>query len=208
MFIPKQMRTALLISFFWHFLLFSCVCVIFLPINLNTRQYSRTNFLGSILRQTELIGPASPAAKSFTVLPPEAQIQNRSHPDNIDVTLPVEKEALDFDKIVNIDSLARGLPFAVTFCSSQTKKPQSKLLYQPPYPVLPEWQAQQPQADFTIFKVYILACGLVQQVITVYSSGNPELDAALARYVRKWRFAPMFEEEGQWQMVKVAPPGL
>ncbi len=80
-----------------------------------------------------------------------------------------------------------------------------QIIFQPAFLNYPEVAIQQElKGDWAIFKIYISADGLVEQLICIQVSGNPEIDAALARYIERWRFAPVAGLQGQWQTVKIS----
>lgn len=198
---------ALLISFLWHLICASFVSVVFLPSGFKLRQYSSVYFLGSILRSPISIGQLSDVNKGkFIELPPEVDfLKSLNHfSESPYVSLPAEKKALDPNGFIDVDVSEEAMPSLVSLISKGTSHPERKVVSRPAFPQHPEWVQQEFRGSFASFNVYISADGLVEQLICVQASGNPEIDAGLARYIEKWRFAPVWGLEGQWQTVKIS----
>jgi len=208
MFINRQLRLALLISFFWHVFLMTSVSIVFLPRGLKVKQYSSVAFLGSILRSPVSFAEAPLALREF---PLEIDSQRQSffygEPQG---SLISEKKAFEPDEFIDTDlplDQGYGAGSYATLAREDSSKQSSKLerevVFRPPIPKYPEWAGNQEAiGSCVVFKIYISSQGLVQAATNVQGSGNPEIDASLARYVRKWRFAPVVKE-AQWQTVKI-----
>ncbi|MFH1246070.1 MAG: hypothetical protein V1662_06270 [Candidatus Omnitrophota bacterium] len=80
---------------------------------------------------------------------------------------------------------------------------QREIIFQPPFPKYYELTEPKPTRSYAIFKIFISAAGTIDEITNVKLSGNPEMDMTLARYIKKWRFAPAFGPDGQWQTVKI-----
>ena len=117
--------------------------------------------------------------------------------------LAQEKESIDPEDFINLDVFLKDTtPFDGSV--SVKKFPEMRgVVFQPPFPQYPEWDELKLKSNRVIFKIYISPEGLVEEIISMQASGDPEIDAALARYVRRWRFAPVLNQQGQWQNVKL-----
>lgn len=212
MIINRQLRITLLISFLWHLFWLSCVTIIFLPSGLKPRQYSSVHFLGSILsnsvahveRPKQLPGKVKTEVPEVE-FPSEALVGKISHfKQSPHPTLAVEKEILSPDDIIDVDAPKEIAPSLLSFASTEKASAQREVIFQPPFPEYPEWLGNQEfRASSAVFKIYISSQGLVQEIVNVQASGNPEIDVVLARYVKRWRFAPAQPQEGHWQTVKI-----
>lgn len=196
---------ALLISFLWHLICVSFVSIVFLPGGYKLRQYSSVYFLGSILRSPIAIEQFSDANwGDYVLVPSEVDIQKENHfNESPNISFPAEKKILSPDSFIDVDLHRQTLPSLVSFVSKEASQPERKIVFQPSSPHYPEWVQQGFRDTFTKFTIYISSCGLVEQLICVQASGNPEIDTALARYIEKWRFAPVTSLEGQWQTIKI-----
>jgi TonB family protein len=205
MFISRQLRMALLISFLWHLICVSFVSIVFLPGGYKLRKYSSVHFLGSILRSPITIEQFSDANwGDYVLVPSEVDIQKENHfNESPNISLPAEKKILSPDSFIDVDVHRETLPSRLSFVSKEASQPERKIVFQPSSPHYPEWVQQEFRGSFAKFTIYISSCGLVEQLICVQASGNPEIDTALARYIEKWRFAPVAGLEGQWQTVKI-----
>jgi len=202
MLINRQLRIALLISFLWHLFWISSVSVVFLPATFNPHDYSRINFLGSILQEKSSTFKTLPALTKLIEIPPEANINKLSLFTTEPFTLfATEKKFLHSNLLIDIDKPEKSLPFKEARRSSGNTN--REILFRPSFPQYPEWTQQQIKGDDAIFNIYISGQGLVQQVINVHTCGNPEIDVVLARYLRKWRFAPDTNSKPQWQKIKL-----
>ncbi len=139
------------------------------------------------------------------------------------VSLPVKRDTLNPDSFIDVDTRQRpgfsGLSSeAQAEVGTATQRDSSllqnrpspsrsggrEIIFQPPISEYPEWiDSREFKGSSVVFKIYISADGLVQEITNVQLSGNPEMDAALARYIRRWRFAPIFSLPGQWQTIKI-----
>lgn len=145
-----------------------------------------------------------PYKRDSAVVPPEAEIPRESHfGEKPDVSLLVEKEQLNYDTIIDVDTFAEKSFSVTSFIPTKGSVQQREIFFQPLLPKYPEWGEQEFKGGSIIFRIYISADGLVEQVINVQGSGNPEIDAVLARYIERWRFAPVSHKQGQWQTVKI-----
>lgn len=207
MVINHQLRVALLISLLCHLFWMSFVSIIFLPQGLQAQNYSSVYFFGSILTGPVAILDARapldrrpyPENQSFLL---EMEAQRESSDRLPKSSLPIEKETFNLDDFIDLDAPGKIAPFISGFSPAEISS-QREIIFQPPYPQYPEWSQQEFRDSSVVFKVYISADGLVEQLINVQGSGNPEIDVVLARYIRKWRFAPSCEQQGQWQIVKI-----
>lgn len=223
MFINRQLRIALLISFLWHLFCLSSVSIIFLPVGLKQKQYCSVYFLGSILRGPISFGQIHyDNKKHFVELPLEAVDQMKGHFSGRPYTsLPLERGFLNPEGIIEVDAHLRQGPPSLfeqrrispvasakedySGPSLKNSSQQREIIFQPSFPEYPEWiGSQEFRASPVIFKIYISGDGLVQEIINVQASGDPEIDVILARYIKRWRFAPAFSLQGQWQTVRLS----
>ena len=231
MVIGRQLRIALLVSFLWHLFCMSFVSIVFLPGGFKPRQYSSVYFLGSILRSPVLARPPAvlesrraglPVDKrgagearrmsrlykgDFVKLPPEldARMDITPFSERQRTSLPAQRKVLNPDDFIDVDVLKEGIPSFKSFASAKRPKTPRQIIFQPAFLNYPEVAIQQElKGDWAIFKIYISADGLVEQLICIQVSGSPEIDAALARYIERWRFAPVAGLQGQWQTVKIS----
>lgn len=207
MFIGRPLRIALLISFLWHLFWMSFVSIIFLPAGLKTLRYSAVSFLGSILRGPVFIaqGPLS-SREDFVELPSEVNVQTGigNFNERPYMFLPQERKILNPDAFIDVDVTVDSLPSMAGFVSQQGLQTEREIIFRPAFSHYPEWFQEKPGAGSVIFEVYISAEGLVEEVTNVQASGNPEIDAALARYIERWRFTPSAELKGQWQTIEIS----
>jgi TonB family protein len=212
MLINRALAMALFISFLWHLFWVSFVSIVFLPSGLSAKKYSSVNFLGSILRSS-----------AFTRLPAERhggqvdrseidiQRQSPFHTRPY-LSFPLERKNLDPESFIDVDmllnrryaKLSTQTVLKQVLPAGSNSSVQREIIFQPSLPDYPEWDHSEFRGALIMFKIYISAEGLVQDVINVQASGNPGMDAALARYIRRWRFAPAFGSQGQWQTVRIS----
>jgi TonB family protein len=114
----------------------------------------------------------------------------------------LDKQAFDPDGFI-LDADKGQEVFAQSFGAQKDSSGGREIIFQPAFSVYPEWEQHELKADNVVFKIFISAEGLVEEVTNLKTSGNPEIDAALARYIRRWRFAPASDLSGQWQRVKM-----
>ena len=206
MIISRQLRIALLISFLWHLFLFFSVSIVFLPGGFKLKQYYSVCFLGSILRDSITFGQRLPLDKRQLVeLPSEADISARD-PFSAGqyAFLRPEKETLSPESLIDVDVPEEIIPSLASFVSIEAMPSQREIIFQPVIPCYPEWASGQGfKGNPTVFKINISPDGLVQEVVNIQASGNPEIDASLARYIRRWRFAPAFNQQTHWQTIKI-----
>jgi len=143
--------------------------------------------------------------KGVVELPAEADIQAKSYFRGRPYTLlQFKKKALAADTFIDVDAPEKKMPFfGRSPVLTQEQGPKRQILFRPPFPEYPEWQHYQLKGNYAVFEVCVLGDGLAGQVINVKTCGNPEIDAVLARYLRKWRFAPSSEQKEQWQRIKL-----
>ena len=104
MFISRQLRLALLISFTWHLFWLSSVSIVNLTAGLKPRQYSTVNFLGSILNsRVSLRDPQ----RGFIELPAEADLQRKNYFKERPYTLLHGGKIIELDEL---DKFAGSLP--------------------------------------------------------------------------------------------------
>lgn len=203
MFISRQLRIALLISFFWHLFLMASVSIVFLPKGLQPKQYTSVDFFGSILRSAfEQGGLARAPLREF---PSEIDTEGQSffygRPGG---SLLSEKEPFNPEDFIDIDVSKKSATLLASSVSREMSL-QREVIFRPPIPQYPEWaDSQEFMGGCVIFRIYISSQGLVQVATNIQGSGNPEIDASLARYVRKLRFAPVAGQKGAWQTVKLS----
>ena len=206
MIISRQLRIALLISFLWHLFWFFSVSIVFLPRGFKLKQYSSVCFLGSILRDSITFGQMLPLEKRQLVeLPSEADISTRD-PFSAGqyASLPLEKKTLSPESFIDVDIPEKIVPSLTSFVSIEATPSQREVIFQPVIPGYPEWASGQGfKENPTVFKINISPDGLVQEIVNIRVSGNPEIDAALARYIRRWRFAPAFNQQTHWQIINL-----
>jgi len=198
----------------------SFVSIVFLPGGFKPRQYSSVYFLGSILRSP--VSARLPVDKrgagearrmsrlykgDFVKLPPELDVRMDMTPfgERQRTSLPAQRKVLNPDDFIDVDVSKEGIPSFESFASAKSPRAQRQIIFQPAFLNYPEVAMQQEvKGDWAIFKIYISADGLVEQLICMQVSGRPEIDAALARYIERWRFAPVAGLQGQWQTVKIS----
>ncbi len=206
MVIGRQLHLALLISFIWHLFWMSFITIVFLPGKFEPSRYSSVCFLGSILKSP--VSTRSPVGEQSgqgqISLPFKRTLIRPGFREGGEASFAFERETLNPDSFIDVDEPIGKVSPAATFVSAKTTARQRELLYQPPLSIYPEWTQQELKAEFVAFRIYISAKGLVEQVINVQASGNPEIDAALARYIERWRFAPAPGPQGQWQTVEIS----
>ncbi len=206
MLLSRQLRVALLISFIWHLFWLSFIRIVSLPPIYLANQYCSVYFLGSILQSPiSVIQRSLPLKKAPVEVPAEFAIRldSRQFSKTDEAVLRTARAVPSPDTFVDLDEPLKNTPKSTGLYSIAGQLQQRKLLYQPELFRYPEWTQQELKAKAALFKVYISANGLVEQSICVQASGNPEIDAALARYIEKWRFAPASGVNGQWQSVKI-----
>lgn len=210
MLISKQLRVALIISFFWHLFWISSICIIFLPNSLPKRQFPLVNFIGSVLRNNIADNQSLTRPAALVSLPAEADIHRQGFfKISPDVFLQLEKKYFRSSRFIDVDKSERKKAiFKNVSSSSPVKTKDREILFRPAFHQYPEWNTQQISRNDIVFKIYISAEGLVQQVINLRTCGNPEIDAALARYIRRWRFAPDADQRAQWQKIKLSLEAL
>jgi len=144
--------------------------------------------------------------KGFIELPAEADIKAKSYFNERPYTLlHFEKKALAADAFIDVDAPKEKMPFfGQGPVLTQERGLKRQILFRPSFPEYPEWQYYQLKGNYAVFEVCVLGDGLVGQVINVTTCGNPEIDAVLGRYLRKWRFAPSSNQKEQWQKIKLA----
>lgn len=208
MVISRQLRIALLISFLWHLFCMSFVSIVFLPGAFKPRQYSSVYFLGSILRNPVSARHVPRLYKGdFVKLPPELDTRMEITPfsERQRTFLPAQRKVLNPDDFIDVDVSKEGIPYRPSPSRSAGPGGGRQIIFQPAFLNYPEVAIQQElKGDWAIFKIYISADGLVEQLICIQVSGSPEIDAALARYIERWRFAPVAGLQGQWQTVKIS----
>ncbi|UCB57511.1 MAG: TonB family protein [Candidatus Omnitrophota bacterium] len=201
MIIGRELRIALLISFLAHLLGMCLISIVFLPHGFILRGWSSVSFVGSILKGSVSVQAKAQAEGGDLVeFPPEAKI---NHFEQELVALPTERKMLNPDNFIDVDSEPQNIHFA--FSRDYTGKKEREIIFQPPFVKYPEVAIQdEVKGDYAVFNVYISSNGLVEQVVNMQASSNPEIDVALIRYIEKWRFVPAPESQGQWQTIKIA----
>lgn len=202
MVVSKHLRIAFLISFIWHIFWMSSVSVIFVQTGIKPEQHAAVNFLGSILFSVKEI-PSKP--ERFVQLPVEAIVQKKSpFGDAPSRSLLDEKVAFNPDSIINVDDSIEQKLFAEHIAIAKDISDKQEIIFKPKLAKYPEWKHQQFLGNPVVFKVYVSTEGLVQEVTNLQSSGHPEIDTVLARYLKQWRFAPKgLKNNGQWQTIKL-----
>ena len=200
--VSRKLQISLLVSFVFHFLCISFVSITFLSSGYKMNRYCSVNFFGSILSRLEPIEQFK--KKDMVKLPAEADIQRKIAPfsQKPDVSLRLKKQTLNPDEFVDID-MPKVEPPSFASLSSARPAQEREVIFKPPLPEYPEWRQPGGRGASAIFKIYISADGLVEQSICMQGSGNPEIDAALARYIRRWRFAPALGANFALQTVKI-----
>ena len=209
---------ALLISFLWHLFCMSFVSIVFLPGGFKPRQCSSAYFLGSILRSPVSARPAYQQAGGqarqmprvdkgdFVKLPPEldTQMDITHFSERQRTSLPAQRKVLNPDDFIDVDVSKEGIPYRPSPSRSGGRSGGRQIIFQPAFLNYPEVAIEQElKGNWAGFKIYISADGLVEQLICIQVSGSPQIDAALARYIERWRFAPVAGLQGQWQTVKI-----
>lgn len=225
--INRQLQTCLLFSIAGHLVCFCSVAVFFPHIGFKDNHYSTVNFLGTIL--TAPFAPEQQLADTALLLPKSKQLTAQSTNSKMEsftkkldkkcivhipgsdcparLFLPIEQTVINPANIIgpigkdtaDKDSLKK-LSLDIEDSPSLL---QREIIYQPPFPKYYELSEFKPKRNYAIFKIYISSAGTIEEIVNIKFSGNPEMDMALARYINKWRFAPAFEQEGQWQIVKI-----
>lgn len=207
MFINRQMRSSLLVSFLWHLFCMSFVSIVFLPGGFKPRQCSSVYFLGSILRSPVSARHIPRAYKGdFVKLPPELDTRMDISPfsERQRTSLPAQRKVLNPDDFIDVDVSRENISSLPSPSRSAGPGEGRQIIFQPAFLNYPEVAMQQElKGDWAVFKIYISADGLVEQLICIQVSGSPEIDAALTRYIERWRFAPVAGLQGQWQTVKI-----
>ncbi len=195
MMLSKQLRIALLMSFLWHVVLLCIFSLVFSKGNFRFNLQPEVVFLGSILRRHLM------ADVSNVALPKGAELKSPSRfKDRAQVKYTSEKGIIDVERFIDVD-FARG-EFAKSFASLKSSSTSLReIIFKPDFSGYPEWEQEESTFAAVEFKIFISSEGMVEQVVAMRASGNPEIDAALARYIRRWRFAPAVEAKGEWQRV-------
>lgn len=203
MFIDRPLRLAIIISFFWHLFWMSSVSIMFLPLGFKPRSFVQVNFLGTIVSNepAKLSKTAENAINLNQIINLAAWPKEDSNETQLP-DLPLERKGVEPDELIDVDVPAQIKPFAAG-SSADESSPERVVIFQPPLPQYPEWTQQEFKKGTIVFDVYISASGLVEQLVNLEGSGNPDIDAALARYIRRWRFAPAEERDACWQNVKI-----
>jgi hypothetical protein len=184
----------------------SFVCIVFPSHNLQCREFSSVIFLGSILKDPVVMRqPGYIAKREFTELFSKIDIQKEVNYFNQrpSISLSVERKVINPDKLIDVDKSKKRQLLLPSFTTTKYPDPQREIIFQPTFFKYLEWTEQEFKAGGAIFKIYISADGFVEQIINEQASGNPEIDAALARYIEKWRFTPTLSQSGQWQIIKI-----
>lgn len=197
----KELQVALVFSFLWHAFLFSAVSLVFLPESLPLNQHPAVAFLGSILRDPLVRGPRAERG-SLLEMPLGLDTAKSSFLGRPVATPQVDKEALSPDDFVG-DVDRQKEQVAQSFRQAPGEYSGREVIFQPSFQIYPEWQQRQPEAGSVVLRILVSPEGLVEEVVNVRSSGDPDIDAALARYVRRWHFAPLVEQKVQWQTVTI-----
>lgn len=159
-------------------------------------------FWGSILESSSFLqqGPQD-KKRTFTELPFSSSRETQIRFD--DPAWSSQRGIVNPDELVELDHARQGNPVFSDLVPAVTSSQKREIIFQPPLPKHPEWRQQKIRADQAVFKIYISAEGLVEEVLNSESSSHPEIDAALARYLSRWRFAPAASQKGQWQTVRI-----
>lgn len=179
--------------------MFTGVSVVLLPKGFKLNIQPVIVFLGPILRDAPVASEgAVTSKKDFVILPAAAELLQQSNFINMPPLLNAgNKETLDAENYIDPDTLQA--PTFTQFVAGNTPTDVRELIFRPPFPAYPEWEQQHFKTGNVRLKAFVSSEGLVEEVVVTQASGNPEVDAALARYVRKWRFAPSGDAQGQWQ---------
>lgn len=201
--ISKEFRVAFLFSFLCHVLLICLVSVVFLPNRFALNQHTAVIFLGSILHGSVTKEQTGPQRKAFLELPFEAKAARVDGFLDMPLdSLAAEKETFAPDRfIVDVDKQQKE--FAQSFLAKKMVSSTREIIFQPDFRAYPEWGQQALKVGAVVFNIFVSADGLVEEVVNLQASGDPEIDTALARYLRRWRFAPVPDNQGQWQRVKM-----
>lgn len=141
--------------------------------------------------------------RKLAEFPPEADIHQQGlFEGSPDIFCSVQRKIFNPDSFIDVDLQKEAPPFNASSVSERFSG-QREIIFQPPLPEYPEWRQEEFLTSFAIFKIYISSQGLVEQLVCVQASGNPEIDASLARYIGRWRFAPAPGEKGQWQTARI-----
>ncbi len=202
--VSRQLRFSLLVSSLLHLFCFAFISVVFLPRGFSLNSPTRVDFLGSILAGNIYKSELGEPKQAVFKVPAEAQINTTGFFSSVPAVLPdLEKQSMDYDQFINIDSVPLPAPFL-----NDTELPadsgEREVIFKPDLPEYPEWSgSQEVNSGLAVFDVYISSAGLIEQLLCVQSSGNPQLDAALTRYIRKWRFAPVDKEQNARQSIEI-----
>jgi hypothetical protein len=184
----------------------SFICIVFPSHNLESRKFSPVIFLGSILQKPVVMRQTRHMAKrEFSKLFSKMDLQKEANCFNqlSPISLSIERENIDPDKFIDVDKSKKRQLLLPSFAMTEYPRAQREIIFRPTFFEYPEWSEQEFSTVEAIFKIYISADGFVEQIINEQVSGNPEIDAALARYIAKWRFTPTFDQSGQWQIIKI-----
>ncbi|MFC1698433.1 TonB family protein [Candidatus Omnitrophota bacterium] len=175
------------------------------PGGFQPREYCSVNFLGAIFNQAVPLDEIfSSPNKNLIELPAEAEIQHQINYAGARLFVSENKQIVDPDYLIDPDVPKNELLASVNFAQpSRSASFEREVLFRPELPQYPEWAQQEFRANSAVFKIYISASGAVEEWTCLQASGNPELDANLARYIEKWRFVPAFDQQGNWQLVKI-----
>lgn len=192
-----QLKIALMVSLFWHLVILCTFSLVFSSTDFRFNLQSDVMFLGSIL-QSSLIDDAATIA-----LPEGSELSNESRfNERAFIKHASEKGRIDAERFIDVDFTAHE--YAQSFAALENGASLREIIFKPNFLGYPEWEQEEIVPGAVEFKIFISSEGIVEQVLATRVSGNPEIDAAFSRYIRRWRFAPAAETNGEWQRVTLS----
>lgn len=222
----RPLQTAILASFLWHLI---WLFVIFIDVKdpaAKPKLEPKIYFVGPILSDDafNIILETKPELStteyrtaeplSSPSLEPQAQVMERANPGDL-VSVPLGQSTWSslrgrmkddkpypdalFRKKLRVDVVPK--PFAL----DQGPLADRDLLSVPVFPNLPD-RGDTPRVD-PEFEMSVAGNGLVEEARMVVSSGDPETDLIIERYLRQWQFVPLTEgREGEVETGRVRVP--
>lgn len=215
----RPLRTALFASLLWHLV---WLFVIFIDVRdpaVKPKLEPKIYFVGPILSddafnmilatkpEFSTTTYRSPDGAAAPTLDPRPQTMERAEPGDL-VSVPLgqstwttlsghlrdEKpypEAV-FRKKLQVQIVQKPFPIEGAALAER------EMLSVPVFPVLPDFgDASQAEPEF---ELTVAGTGLVQEVRQLISSGDPEADLVIERYLKQWQFVPL--EEGKRDLVE------
>lgn len=204
--ISRRFQICLLFSLIGHSLCFCLVTIIFPPAGFKNNRCPAVNFLGPILPPEQKITAQTPLKSFAKKLDKECIV---SLPGFIaPLLLPIEQTVSNPANIIGAieKDIAGGDSFKKLSVHTTEAVPnllQREIIFQPPFPKYYALNEPLSPKNAAIFKINVSPDGTIEKITSMKLSGNPEMDTILARYIKKWRFAPAWTQGSRQQIVKI-----